>query len=146
MSEEKNRYSINYAPTHGTKNGYDWHRRGMKEEACTPCRDAMKAYWVHERTIKERSRGLRAIHDGAKRSPYTTKQAIELYGSDCHICKQSISMDAPRRVGLEGWEKGLHLDHVIPISKGGDDTIDNIRPSHGYCNIIKWAKTEWEQQ
>jgi hypothetical protein len=25
------------------------------------------------------------------------------------------------------------------LSKGGLDTLENVRPSHGRCNIIKWA-------
>lgn len=136
------RYSISYVPVHGTKNGYDWHRRGMFEDPCTPCREAMKAYWVHERTIKERSRGLRPRYYDAIHSPYTTKEIIEKYGSDCHICQKPIDMDAPRSVGKTGWELGLHLDHVIPISKGGDDTADNIRPSHAICNMRKSDKLD----
>jgi 5-methylcytosine-specific restriction endonuclease McrA len=33
----------------------------------------------------------------------------------------------------------LHIDHVYPLSKGGLDTLENVRPSHGKCNIVKWA-------
>ena len=137
MSEKKGRYSINYVPIHGTKNGYDWHRRGAFEEACTPCRDAMKAWWVNERKIKIRNPGKRAKEYGARHIPYQLDEILSIYGTDCHICLKPIDMSAPRRVGLEGWEQGLHLDHLIPLSKGGEDTIDNIRPSHGRCNIIK---------
>ena len=134
-----NRYSINYIPIHGTKNGYDWHRRGMNEEPCEPCREAMKAYWVHERTIKDRTRGLRAVYYNALHVPYTKSEVLERYGNICHICQEPIDLNAPKRVGYKGWEAGLHLDHVIPLARGGDDTIENIRPSHGICNIRKGA-------
>ena len=55
------------------------------------------------------------------------------------ICNTEIDMNAPRRVGSPGWEKALQIDHVIPLSKGGNDTIENVKPSHGYCNITKSA-------
>ena len=139
LSEKKNRYSINFVPKHGTKNGYDWHMRGAFDKPCFECREAMKAWWVYERTIKERTRGLRPIDYGALQSLYTTSEVLQKYGSDCHICLKPINLDAPKRVGYSGWEMGLHLDHVIPLSRGGDDTIDNIRPSHGICNIKKGA-------
>jgi len=29
------------------------------------------------------------------------------------------------------------VDHIVPISKGGNDTIENVRPSHGLCNLRK---------
>ena len=66
-------------------------------------------------------------------------QVLEVYGTDCHICKNPIDLDAPRKVGIPGWERALHIDHVHPLSKGGLDTIENVRPSHGKCNVIKWA-------
>jgi len=37
---------------------------------------------------------------------------------------------------------GLQIDHVIPIVKGGPDTLNNVRPAHGLCNIKKKDKTE----
>jgi len=58
------------------------------------------------------------------------------------MSQKPIDLNAPRRVGIEGWELGLHLDHVIPLSKGGYDTIDNIRPTHGICNIRKGARLQ----
>ena len=46
-------------------------------------------------------------------------------------------MNAPRQTGLDGWENGLQIDHLIPISKGGPDTLINVRPTHGLCNLRK---------
>ena len=137
LQVSKKRYSDTFVPTHGTKNGYDWHRRGAIEAPCTPCRDAMKAWWVRERTTKIRSKGKRAMEYGAKHIPYELYEVLSTYGTICHICQEPIDMTAPRRVGSDGWEQGLHLDHLIPLSKGGEDTIENIRPTHGQCNLIK---------
>jgi 5-methylcytosine-specific restriction endonuclease McrA len=34
----------------------------------------------------------------------------------------------------------VHLDHIFPVSKGGDDHPDNLRVTHSICNIKKGAK------
>ena len=72
--------------------------------------------------------------------PYTEEQVFELYGKDCHICNKAIDFTVSKKVGVGNWRVGLHMDHLIPLSKGGSDTIDNVRPSHGECNLVKNAK------
>lgn len=73
---------------------------------------------------------------------FTEKDVIEKYGIVCHLCNNIIDLNAPRggrgagKLGLN-WQNGLHIDHVIPISKGGSDTLDNVRPSHAKCNLSK---------
>jgi len=75
-----------------------------------------------------------------KDSSYTRDEVINLYGTDCHICNLPIDLSAERRTGRKGWELGLQLDHVIPIVAGGPDALENVRPSHGMCNIRKGGK------
>lgn len=79
----------------------------------------------------------RANKFNAFREPYTEAEILELYGTDCHICGEPIDMMAPRQSGLPGWELGLHMEHVIPLSKGGSDTKENVKPAHGQCNVLK---------
>jgi 5-methylcytosine-specific restriction endonuclease McrA len=70
---------------------------------------------------------------------YTEAQVLELHGAVCHICGDPIDLSLNRKIGTEGWEMALHIDHVIPISKGGPDTLANVKPSHGRCNLKKRA-------
>jgi len=59
---------------------------------------------------------------------FTKKEFIYLcseYGNICLRCKS---------------KKKLTIDHVIPISKGGTNNIDNIQPLCGSCNSIKHTK------
>ena len=73
--------------------------------------------------------------------PYTTQQVLDFYGTSCHLCLGKIDLSAPRSA-YEGsnWEFGLHVDHVIPISKGGPDVLGNVRPSHAICNMKKGSR------
>lgn len=75
---------------------------------------------------------------GSTVEKYTTDEVLVKYGTDCHLCGKSINLNAPRRVGKIGWQNGLHIDHLIPISKGGSDTLSNVRPAHGLCNMKKY--------
>lgn len=68
---------------------------------------------------------------------HTLTEVIAMYGTDCHICLEPIDMKAPGKVGLPGWERGFQKDHVVPLSKKGPNTLENVRPSHGLCNLIK---------
>ena len=77
---------------------------------------------------------------GAKVEKYTTEQVLNTYGTDCYLCGKPINLSAPRRVGKEGWQDSLHIDHVVPLSKGGDDVLSNVRPSHGLCNMKKYTR------
>lgn len=85
--------------------------------------------------VKESTRKNKNRRRGAKVENYTTQEALDLYGSDCYLCGKAIDLDAPRWTAIPGWENGLHLDHVIRISEGGKDCLENVRPSHALCNL-----------
>ena len=73
-------------------------------------------------------------------SEYTEDQVLSTYGINCNICNTPIDLTAPRRAGIPGWERGLHIDHLLPICNGGPDTLENVRPTHGQCNLRKSKK------
>lgn len=47
---------------------------------------------------------------------------VKKYGGKCAHCKQ---------------KKKLTKDHIVPLTKGGRNTIDNLQPLCGPCNASK---------
>jgi hypothetical protein len=82
----------------------------------------------------------RALQAAADYEKFDAEDVIAKWGIDCHLCMEPVDLDAPRTVGAEGWERGLHLEHVIALSNGGSHTLDNVKPSHGICNLRKSYK------
>ena len=97
--------------------------------------------WDKSNPDKKRShaRKRRALKNNAVSDRYLDSDILSRYGSDCYLCKNAIDLSAPRSIGSKGWENSFHIEHVIPLSKGGNDTIENVRPSHGLCNLRKGA-------
>ena len=95
-----------------------------------------------EKNLEHNRKAERARRARLKNSitiSYTESQVISTYGTNCNICGLEIDLNATRQVGKNGWQMGLHIDHLIPIAKGGSDTLENVRPTHGLCNLRKCA-------
>lgn len=123
--------------------------------ACVECRKAAADYMrprnrANPKQKKGKPETRRAAHSRAARRRrarirnsgydyYTVQQVLDTYGTDCHICSTPIDLMHSRNPLDPGWLESLHIDHYIPISKGGPDTLANVRPTHGRCNIRKGA-------
>lgn len=61
------------------------------------------------------------------------RKAIARTKPPCGICEGEIdySLVSPHPDSYE-------VDHVIPIARGGTDTLDNKQASHRRCNREKW--------
>jgi hypothetical protein len=53
----------------------------------------------------------------------------------CHICETNVDMSLPRTSRM-----GATLDHVFPLSLGGDDSLENVKLAHWICNVKKSNK------
>ena len=151
-------WSLRNIPECGTSRGYDYHTRQLGEEPCKDCRAAKLLHWKQRREKnRDRLNSLRKLSrqqparaqyekDSARRrkgafvGDYSRATVLETYGAICHLCNLTIDLEAPKQVGKTGWEVGFHIDHVIPISKGGADNLANVRPAHAYCNQRKGRK------
>lgn len=51
---------------------------------------------------------------------------VNKYGSICYLCRSPFKS-----------MKDITLDHWMPLSKGGEDNLDNYRLAHEGCNKLK---------
>ncbi len=76
---------------------------------------------AHGATKKARMKIM--VDDAVKRIPRA--YIIERDNSRCHMCRKKCKPSE------------IHLDHVIPLSKGGTHTLENLRVSCAPCNLSK---------
>lgn len=68
-----------------------------------------------------------------------TDAVIARDGAICYLCQGAIDLS------LSGHDlMGLTIDHVIPLSRGGPHTLENLRPAHRTCNSHKSSRTAEE--
>jgi 5-methylcytosine-specific restriction endonuclease McrA len=73
--------------------------------------------------------------------------------SACHICGEPIDYSLrfvegehrarctkPDCAGCKPHPLSFVVDHIVPLSKGGTDTLDNKAASHRSCNAAKAAR------
>ena len=100
-------------------------------------------FYLYQKNNRDKRRQIRrrekAKLAGVLNDNWTDEQLIATYGTDCYICNEAIDFDAPKQG--EDSEYSYWPDHVIPYSRGGDNTIDNVRPCHRVCNQNKNTKT-----
>jgi 5-methylcytosine-specific restriction endonuclease McrA len=60
-------------------------------------------------------------------------QLLENFDHKCAYCSISVKRG-----------ENLHLDHKIPLCRGGDHTIDNLAPACEICNLKKGKLTDIE--
>jgi hypothetical protein len=144
----------------GTRSGYNRHLR-LKENVCLDCKKAQNDYdrkRFYENPELKRARNKKHSNLEKKRASWRRREAkrkgnivekyldsevLKKYGTKCYICKTEINLNASRRSGIgNDWENGLNIDHVIPISLGGSDTLKNVRPTHVICNLKKGSKVD----
>ena len=67
--------------------------------------------------------------DSAVQEPYLREEIFERDNWTCQLCQEPIDPE------LKWPESGFaSIDHIVPISLGGDDTPDNVQAAHLSCN------------
>ena len=74
----------------------------------------------------------RARHVGAEWSPYSVSDVVEQGDGACGICRTPIDMTLAYPN-----PDASSIDHVVPLSLGGSDTLENVQLAHLGCN---WTK------
>ena len=92
---------------------------------CNNC----KADLSHARNIRKylnRKRNLKTIEKFTKRDLWIRDLGI------CYLCRQPVAL------------KKSHLEHCIPVTRGGQHTMANCAVAHPACNIAKSDMTPLE--
>lgn len=77
--------------------------------------------------INNNKRRAAKVKSGGSHTIYDIKQLFKLQKMKCACCKVSI-------------KNGYHADHIIPLSKGGSNSKENIQLLCAPCNLKKSAK------
>lgn len=102
---------------------------GPKRYKCDEC------VWLTKRARKARDkRRRRAAKLGVLSEPYTLAEIAERDGYRCGLCKRKVKMQ--RAVPHP---HAPTIDHIVPLSFGGDDTRVNVQLACFLCNSVKGA-------
>lgn len=144
---------------HGTLGGY-----GGRKCRCNACREASREYqkayqeanheaklerqkaWreTHREVIRERKKVYQEANPDVQREraarrrarkasafigpAFTRQQVWDRDGGTCHLCN------------LPADPNDWHMDHVIPLVRGGAHSFENAAVSHPTCNLRKGAR------
>lgn len=123
---------------------------------CKPCKNEVERKWladnkdkVSERNrrkylkmrmdkdrlllFKERQRMNELNRRARKRDAFIEtvdpQVVYEMHGGMCGICKGFVE------------QSSFHVDHIIPLARGGMHGYVNVQPAHVKCNLSKGART-----
>jgi 5-methylcytosine-specific restriction endonuclease McrA len=91
----------------------------------------------HHRIIKRLARSRRRAIERSAGGKYTEDDVRAMYKRQkgkCYYCGEKVG-------------KKYHVDHVVPLSRGGSNSPDNLVIACPYCNDSKGTKLvhEWEK-
>lgn len=90
--------------------------------------------------LRDLNRRKRLAMNGKVDSSITLKRLHERDKGVCHLCEGVTSYNDYKRCDKEHFivgESYPSIDHVLPVSKGGTHTWDNVRLAHHRCNTVK---------
>lgn len=95
-------------------------------------RESHREYFHNK--VRERRALKNSTSDGTITVEFESKLLLEQKGT-CAYCGCDLS------------ETGMHLDHIIPLSRGGTHTASNVHWVCPRCNLSKGNKleSEWEE-
>ena len=81
---------------------------------------------------RRKNRKRRFARKGKIAGEYTVAEIALRDGGRCHLCGKKVDM---RLDGND--QRGPTIDHLLPVSQGGDDVRENVALAHRDCNILR---------
>lgn len=119
--------------------------RKINTRECKGCGETKKIHGndLCRRCYKQQEhvRFARAVAENNRRvklkssyKKYTKQDVINKSGGLCGICGKEIDLTL-KRPDMNSFS----IDHIVPISKGGSNSLDNVQAAHLLCNCLKQA-------
>lgn len=90
---------------------------------------------AHADRVRPYTQQRRATKLAAEAELFEPREVFERDGWQCQLCDELV--DRERRFPDP---LSASLDHVLPLSKGGSHTLDNVQLAHFSCNSAKGAR------
>lgn len=132
--EERAAYTAAYTQEHLAERAA-WRRRNSAK-AVSRAKAWRKA---NPERHKDHLRRASAVRHARKKGAYigprfTHAEIYERDAARCHICGRKVS------------KKAWHLDHIMPLAKGGDHSRRNVAVACARCNTRKGAKAGYQMR
>lgn len=138
----KRKLEIGICPTCGN----EFEKTSSLKQYCSPkCEKiANKAtYRTRKRIAKRRSECGKVVDRGISvQALYKKENGI------CYLCGQPVDMNDYKMIrgNKVCGERYPSIEHVIPLSKGGEHSWKNVRLAHRACNTKKGAKVDGQEK
>jgi 5-methylcytosine-specific restriction endonuclease McrA len=103
--------------------------------------------YQHEKPESHRKASYKWAMSESERAAASTRRALKRTTADGSVTSQTIQEMFSKQNGLcknslckAILEDNYHIEHIIPISKGGKHSIYNIQLVCPYCNLTKSTK------
>lgn len=113
--------------TLNTRRATDWNKNNpdRRKEICKNWNN--RNYELTRYYKAKRRKRVKNLSDGT----LTPKSLKNLPKDFCGICGNILDWSDKSKI---------HLDHIVPLSKGGSHSITNVQWSHAKCNLSKGSK------
>jgi 5-methylcytosine-specific restriction endonuclease McrA len=104
------------------------------DPACRARERRVAKVWYHANYSKNREKFLariakrRALKTTTNVEPIDYVDVLRASNGVCGICKKSLDLF------------GVDFDHIVPLSRGGTHTRENLQATHSSCNRSKGAR------
>lgn len=110
------------------------YKNGCRCDACRTVNTTEHREYVARRRAEGRPL-KRYGSSGPWINPKVRDEVFERDNWTCRICNELLDRDAEPN---SDWYPSI--DHIVPYSKGGRHTADNLRAAHRWCNSIRGAE------
>ncbi|MFE7399630.1 HNH endonuclease [Streptomyces sp. NPDC057557] len=105
----------------------------------------LRAYWAEHGSVRELYPEATKAADQRRRARKAgveseTIRSAEVFSRDAWVC--SLCGGPVDRSAVWPAPDSASVDHVVPISKGGSHTMENVMTAHLRCNLSKGNRVE----